>query len=210
MDVQLQELSDKIKKDGVASAETAAAEIIAEAEKKAAALVEEAHAKAADIIKSAKAETERLEKASIDAVSQAGRNLLISFRDGINAQLAAFIKTETEKAYSAELLKSLVPETVKLLASNPDAQNLSVLLNEKDLKALEQNFHAALKQHISGGIEIKADKNLSAGFRIGTENGAAYYDFSAEAVAQMFASYLNPRTAQILKSAAASLREENR
>ena len=110
MDVQLQELIDKIKKDGVASAETAAAEIIAEAEKKAAALVEEAHAKAADIIKTAKAETERLEKASIDAVSQAGRNLLISFRDGINAQLAAFIKTETEKAYSAELLKSLVPE----------------------------------------------------------------------------------------------------
>ena len=210
MDVQLQELIDKIKKDGVASAETAAAEIIAEAEKKAAALVEEAHAKAADIIKTAKAETERLEKASIDAVSQAGRNLLISFRDGINAQLAAFIKTETEKAYSAELLKSLVPETVKLLASNPDAQNLSVLLNEKDLKALEQNFHAALKQHIADGIEIKADKNLSAGFRIGTENGAAYYDFSAEAVAQMFASYLNPRTAQILKSAAASLREENR
>ena len=210
MGVQLQELIDKIKKDGVASAETAAAEIIAEAEKKAAALVEEAHTKAADIIKSAKAETERLEKASIDAVSQAGRNLLISFRDGINAQLAAFIKTETEKAYSAELLKSLVPETVKLLASNPDAQNLSVLLNERDLKALEQNFHAALKQHIAGGIEIKADKNLSAGFRIGTENGAAYYDFSAEAVAQMFASYLNPRTAQILKSAAASLREENR
>lgn len=210
MDVQLQELIDKIKKDGVASAETAAAEIIAEAEKKAAALVEEAHAKAADIIKTAKAETERLEKASIDAVSQAGRNLLISFRDGINAQLAAFIKTETEKAYSAELLKSLVPETVKLLASNPDAQNLSVLLNEKDLKALEQNFHAALKQYIAGGIEIKADKNLSAGFRIGTENGAAYYDFSAEAVAQMFASYLNPRTAQILKSAATSLREENR
>ena len=157
MDVQLQELIDKIKKDGVASAETAAAEIIAEAEKKAAALVEEAHAKAADIIKTAKAETERLEKASIDAVSQAGRNLLISFRDGINAQLAAFIKTETEKAYSAELLKSLVPETVKLLASNPDAQNLSVLLNEKDLKALEQNFHAALKQHIADGIEIKAD-----------------------------------------------------
>ena len=108
------------------------------------------------------------------------------------------------------MLKSLVPETVKLLASNPDAQNLSVLLNEKDLKALEQNFHAALKQHIAGGIEIKADKNLSAGFRIGTENGAAYYDFSAEAVAQMFASYLNPRTAQILKSAATSLREENR
>ena len=37
MDVQLQELIDKIKKDGVASAEAAASDIIAQAEKKAAA-----------------------------------------------------------------------------------------------------------------------------------------------------------------------------
>ena len=34
MDIQLQELIDKIKKDGVASAESKAQEIIAEAEKK--------------------------------------------------------------------------------------------------------------------------------------------------------------------------------
>ena len=43
MDVQLQELIDKIKKDGVASAEASSAAIIAEAE-----------AKAAEIINSAK------------------------------------------------------------------------------------------------------------------------------------------------------------
>ena len=35
MDIQLQELIDKIKKDGVANAEQAASQIIAEAEKKA-------------------------------------------------------------------------------------------------------------------------------------------------------------------------------
>ena len=46
MDVQLQELIDKIKKDGVASAENASATIIAEAEKKAAQIVAEAEAKA--------------------------------------------------------------------------------------------------------------------------------------------------------------------
>ena len=54
MDVQLQELIDKIKKDGVASAEASSAAIIAEAEKKAAAVIAEAEAKAAEIINSAK------------------------------------------------------------------------------------------------------------------------------------------------------------
>ena len=82
MDVQLQELIDKIKRDGVASAETAAQKIISDAEAKAATIVKEAEEKADGILKSAKAETERMEKASEDAITQAGRNLIISFRDG--------------------------------------------------------------------------------------------------------------------------------
>ena len=54
MDVQLQELISKIKKDGVASAETSAAKIIADAEKKAASIISDAEAKADSIVKSAK------------------------------------------------------------------------------------------------------------------------------------------------------------
>ena len=66
MDVQLQELIDKIKKDGVAAAEKDAAKIIADSEKKAEAIIEEAQSKAADIIKSAKSETKKMEKAARD------------------------------------------------------------------------------------------------------------------------------------------------
>ena len=120
MDIQLQELIDKIKKDGVASAEAKAQEIIAEAEKKAASIISTAEEKADSIIKSGKAETERMEKASIDAIRQAGRNLLISFRDGVNAQLSALISAETSKVYNADMLKTLIPETVKAWASKDD------------------------------------------------------------------------------------------
>ena len=95
MDVQLQELIDKIKKDGVASAQSSAAAIVAEAEKKAAAIVAEAEEKAAGIVKAAKSETERMEKASIDAVRQAGRNLILEFRDSITAELSALTASET-------------------------------------------------------------------------------------------------------------------
>ena len=45
MDIQLQELIDKIKKDGVATAEQQASKIIEEAEKKAAAIIEDAQKK---------------------------------------------------------------------------------------------------------------------------------------------------------------------
>ena len=202
MDVQLQELIDKIKKDGVATAEASAASIIAEAEKKAAAIVAEAEEKAAGIVKTAKAETERMEKASVDAIGQAGRNLLISFRDGVVAELDAIIKAETKAAYNADMLKTLIPQTVKAWAGSSDAEGLSVLLSEKDLAALKDSLTAALKAEIAKGLEIKADSGLTAGFKIGVNNGAAFYDFSAEAVADLFADYLNPATAKILKEAA--------
>jgi V/A-type H+-transporting ATPase subunit E len=202
MDIQLQELIDKIKKDGVASAEAKAQEIIAEAEKKAASIISAAEEKADSIIKSGKAETERMEKASIDAIRQAGRNLLISFRDGVNAQLSALIATETSKVYNADMLKTLIPETVKAWASKDDVNSLSVLLSEKDLKELEKDLGAALKEQINSGLEIKLDNSLTKGFRIGTKDGSAFYDFSAESVADLFSAYLNPKTSAIMKEAA--------
>lgn len=202
MDVQLQELIDKIKKDGVASAESAAAAIVNDAEKKAAAIVAEAEEKAAGIISSAKTETARMEKASVDAIGQAGRNLLISFRDGVVAELDSLIKSEVSKSYDSDLLKKLIPETVKAWASKTDTDDLAILVPEKSLSELETAFKSALKAEIDKGLEVKADSSITSGFRIGTKNGSAFYDFSSEAVADLFASYLNPVVANILKEAA--------
>lgn len=201
MDIQLQELIDKIKKDGVASAEAQAAEIVKAAEEKAKSIADEAEKKSNDMIKNAKAEIARLEKASEDALSQASRNMLLTFRESLVQELDRLIKDETEKAYSQETLKKLVPETVKAWSQNADASELSVLLSEKDLKNLEAELKGALKAEIAKGLEIKSDKSVSGGFRIGIQNGAAYYDYSAESVADLFSAYLNPRVASIMKNA---------
>ncbi|MDR3311641.1 MAG: V-type ATP synthase subunit E [Spirochaetaceae bacterium] len=205
MDVQVQSLIDKIKKDGIATAESQAAEIITKARKDAERIVAEAEAKAGGLVKTARAETERIEKSSIDAIKQAGRNILLSFRDSMNRELAAIVNTETGKAYSPELLKTLVPETVKAWAAKPDAEDIAVLLPAKQLAALESGLKAALKAELARGVELRADSNLSAGFRIGTRDGAAYYDFSADSVAALFSAYLNPRVAAVMKGAAVGL-----
>ncbi len=202
MDVQLQELIDKIKKDGVASAEAEAAKIVEASEKKAESIIADAQEKAAEIIKNVKAETERMEKASQEAIVQAGRNMLLSFKDSLIGELDGLIKADTEKAESKDLLAKLIPETVKAWAKNADASELSVLLSEKDLKDLEKSLISELKAEIEKGLEIKPDKTLSAGFRIGVKNGAAYYDYSADALAEMFAAYLNPKVAALIKIAA--------
>lgn len=202
MDVQLQELIDKIKKDGIASAEKSAEKIIEDAEQKAEAIIADAQKKADETIKKAKTETTRMEKASEDAIEQAGRNMIISFRDSLVAELDRLIQMETEKAYSKDALEKLVPETVKAWVKNTGAEGLSVLLSEKDLKTLQTTLTSSLKSEIAKGLEIKPDKTLSAGFRIGVKKGAAFYDYSADSIAGLFAEYLNPKTAAIMKAAA--------
>ena len=202
MDVQLQELIDKIKKDGVTAAEKEAAKIIADANKKAESIIKDAEAKAEQIKKDAKAETNRMQKASDEAIVQAGRNMLLSFKDSLVQELDGLIQAETAKSLSKDTLEKLVPETVKTWAKNSDASELSVLLSEKDLKALQSSLTSALKAEIKKGLEIKPDKTLTAGFRIGVKNGAAFYDYSAESLAEMFAAYLNPKVAGLMKVAA--------
>ena len=202
MDVQLQELIDKIKKDGVSAAEKKAEQIIAEANKKAEAIIAQAQDKAAEIIKEGKAETERMEKSSEEAIVQAGRNMLLSFKESLIQELDGLIQGSIAKAESKDVLAKLVPETVKAWAKNSEASELSVLLNEKDLKELEKSLKASLKSEISKGLEIKPDKTLTAGFRIGVNKGAAFYDYSAESLAEMFAAYLNPKVAALMKVAA--------
>ena len=202
MDVQLQELIDKIKKDGIANAESEAQKIITEAEKKAQSIIADAEEKSQEIIKNAKAETSKMEKASEEAIIQAGRNMLLSFKDSLLSELNGLVQAETEKATTKEVLAKLIPETVKAWSKNTQVDELSVLLSEKDLSSLQAAFTNELKAEIEKGLEIKPDKTLSSGFRIGVKNGAAYYDFSAESVAELFAAYLNPKVAALIKTAA--------
>ena len=202
MDIQLQELIDKIKKEGISKAEEDAKATIDAAEKKAEQIIADANAKAEEILKNAKAEIQRVEKASEEAIVQAGRNMLLSFKDGIINELDGLIQTQTENVLSKDVLTKLIPELIKNWAKNTDASELSVLLSEKDLKDLENSFTSELKAEISKGMEIKVDKTLSSGFRIGVKNGAAFYDYSAESLAQMFSAYLNPKVAGLIQIAA--------
>lgn len=204
MEVQLQDLVDKIKQDGVASAEQQAAAIVSEAEKKAKDIVENAKKEAEDLLKKAEASSERFTQASEAAVKQASRNALIAFQEGVTNALSALVTAEVNTAYNADILKTLIPNAVSGWIKS-GADDLSVILSSDDAKKLEAALLAAFKKEVEKGIEIKSDSRMAGGFRIGMKDGSAYYDFSAEAVAELFSTYLSSRAADLLKSAAKEL-----
>lgn len=201
MEIQLQELIDQIKKDGVNEAEAAAEKIIADANKKAEKILAEAQNKAEKMIADAKAQNEKVERSSEDAIRQAGRNLLISFRESVAREVTAILGEQVNAVYSKENFSELIKKVILQWNKNTDAEDLTILLNSDDLKAVEENVLAALKEKAGNGITFYANDNFDGGFRVAINNGSAYYDYSAEAVTEMLSSFLNPKVTALLKEA---------
>jgi V/A-type H+-transporting ATPase subunit E len=201
MDIQLQELIDKIKRDGIESAAEDAAKLKTQAEEEARKIVEAARKEAEGIVEKGKADAERSEKAGEAAVAQASRNLVLAFEGEIQSLLDRIIARETEAAYNEDALKTIIPELVKTWAAK-GSDSFDVLLSESDCQALSSFFNTKLKDELSKGVELKSNRSLGKGFRIANKDGSAYYDFTPESVADLFASYLNPRLAAVLKESA--------
>ncbi len=201
MEIQLQELINQIKKDGVEAAETQAEAILDAAKAEADKIISAAKIEADKLIAQAKAENEKTVKSGEDALRQAGRNLLISFRESVSRELKAIAGDKVSSVYSSDTLAQLVVSAVECWASKPESGDISVLLNSADLARFEETILAELKAKMLNGVTLKANDNFDGGFRIAANNGAVYYDYSAESVTDMLSSYLGAKITALLKEA---------
>lgn len=201
MEIQLRELIDKIKKDGVEAAEAEAEAILKAAREEAEKILANAQTQANELLANAKKENERMVKSGEDAIRQAGRNLLISFRESVTRELDAILNENVAAVYSSESLAKLIVNVVQEWAAKPDAESIEVVLSSESLKSLEGVLLAGIKEKMLGGVTLKASDSFDGGFRISVNNGSAYYDYSAESVVDMLSNYLSPRLVELLKEA---------
>jgi len=201
MEIQVQELIDKIKKDGIDTASQEASKIKVNAESEAKSIIENAKKEADGIISRSKQDADRAEKAGVAALQQASRNLILAFKDEVQALLAKIVNDSVSASYNDDVLKASLPDILKNWAVK-GTDSLSVILPENDISRLQGFFNDKLKNEFSKGVELKSDRKLSSGFHISNKEGSLYYDFSPEAVAQLLGAYLNPKLAEILKDSA--------
>lgn len=199
MEIQLQELIEQIRKDGVGAAETQAEAIISSAKAEAEKIIADAKAQAEKIMADAKSENAKTVRSGEDAIRQAGRNLLISFRESITREIKAIVSDNVNAVYSSDAFAKLIVSAVESWTGKPESEDATVILNADDLAKLEEAVLAQLKAKMLGGVTLKANDNFDGGFRIAVNNGAVYYDYSAEAVTDMLSNYLSPRVNTLLK-----------
>lgn len=196
MEVQLKELIEKIKIDGVKDAELKAADIVKNAEAKADEIVAKAKKEASRIIAGAKEEAVKSEQSGREALKQAGRDLVLNLQTKITDLFNIIIKKEVASAMDDKILAETI---VKLIGSwKSGTENLQVLLSEKDYRNVENVLRTKLADQIKKGFEVKASKNLDAGFLVSVKDGSAYHNFSAEGISEVLSEYLNPRISSLL------------
>lgn len=200
MDIKLKELIETIKKDGIASAEATAAQIIAEAERQAEGIREKAQKEAERLMQEAKREIARTEQASRDALVQAGRDLLLGLERRIVRLFEEVIKDATQEALDGEGLVQILAALLTAWVEKNDS-NIEILLSPKDYQKLEKGLQARLAKELKKGVVIKPSPAVEAGFRIGEKNGSSYYDFTVEGLAEILSATLSPRLAELLKQA---------
>jgi len=204
MEIQLQDLLDRIKTEGVAAGEASAAKVIEEAEARKTAIIADAEAEARRIVEKARVEAAAAEESGRAALAQASRDFLIAFKVQLEALLAAAAKRETADSYGPEIMAEVIPVVIKALASG-GSEELSVLLPPAMLAKLEGRIPAMLSAEFRKGVTLKPSADIDAGFRIVEKDGVAYYDFSAQALADIFASRLSSKLSETLRTAAKGL-----
>jgi V/A-type H+-transporting ATPase subunit E len=198
MSVQLKELLEKIKQEGVKEAEQQADQIKKQAEKDASQIIAGANKEAASQLEKAKAEASQFEAASREAIKQAGRDLVLSVKSEIKRLVETILLSETREALDSKLLKDALLSLLQAWGKDRGEQ-VQIHLPEKAADNISKYILSKLKAEVKKGVEIIPSAQVGAGFRIAEKDGSAYYDFTDRGLTEFLMEYLNPKLTELLK-----------
>ncbi len=195
MDVKLEKLIDKIKAEGIEQAEQEAGQILQNAKKEADQIVKGANKKADQIIEDAKTETEKLQISGKSALKQAERDAVLVTKERITEILNNVFKKEISEKLKPDVVVELIK---KMVENSGDDQKMKALVSQQDVDKLEKLLVSKAQKGLADSVEIKVDRGVSKGFRIGKKGEDVYYDFTDESIAEFLREFLNPSIQKML------------
>ncbi|MDZ7270929.1 MAG: hypothetical protein ONB30_03885 [candidate division KSB1 bacterium] len=195
MEVKLETLIEKIKKEGIEEARQTSEQIVAQAQAQAAATVAQAQEEAARIIAQGKAEAERFRRNAELALQQAARDTVLSLKERVSELFDRVFKQEVAQTLSPEFLSQLIQSLVNQWARDGSAE---VVVSAEDKEKLQALLFAGVRQQLRDGLVLRVGDSVSKGFRIGLRGEDVYYDFTDESIAEVLKSFLNPTLQALL------------
>ena len=198
MDVKLESLIEKIKRDGITEAKKISEGIIQKARKDEEGIIKNAKEQADEIIEEAKFEAQKLMRNAESSLKQAARDLVLVLKEKLISLFDRIFKYEISKELRPEFMKNLI---LKIVNNWPlkEGDVVEVLVNKEDEKKLEELLLTQTNKEVrKNNIEIKIGRNVEKGFRVGIKEEEVYYDFTDEGVLDALKEFLNFNILNIL------------
>ena len=188
---EIQQLLEKIQRDGVDKANAEAAAIVAKAKAEADAIVKKAQEDAAAAEAKGKADAEAYAARARETIGQAARDTVLKVKDDVSNLLTKLLAQNVSAALATEAVP-LAAAAVKELVTNGDAE---VATSAKLVDALR----AQLAAQAQNGVKVVADEMTGAGFTVKLDNGRVEHDFTDAAISEALAQRLRADLAKLLK-----------
>lgn len=195
---KLQELTDRVYKEGIERAQVEAAKIMEAAKSDAADIVSEAQRQADAIVLEAQRQAEALRKNTESEVKLAQTQVLGTIKASIeklictNVAEPALKEVFGDKDFVVEIVKKAVEGFVQ-----KGSGDIKVVLSEKDLASLDSRIANSFKAEMSKGLVFEAGA-VKSGFRIGPKDGSYFISFTEQDFAGFFKSYMRSKTSELL------------
>ncbi|NQT23795.1 hypothetical protein HQ585_00410 [candidate division KSB1 bacterium] len=195
MDVKLNHLIEKIKKEGVEEGRQSAEQIVKDAQAEAKSTIEKVQKEAEHILNIAKKEADQFQRNSELAVKQAARDTELQLKGQITALFDRVFKKSVADTLMPEVMKDMI---LKLTEQWSKDESAEIILNDTDQKKLEAVLSQGIQKELETGISLKSSGDVSGGFQIGLKGTNVYYDFTDESIADALKQFLKPQLKKIL------------
>lgn len=199
MENKLQELTDKLYKEGLSKGKEEGDAILANAQAKAEEIIKNAEAQAEAIIKKAGKEAEEYRtKVEGDVKMAAAQSIQATRKDIENLMVGKLTGTQVSSALSSA---EFVKEIIKAVAGKFNAEesvDLNVVLPESLKSQLEPFVKEELAKELKGGVSAQFSKKITGGFTIGPKDGSYFISLTDETFKNLISEYLRPAVRKIL------------
>lgn len=199
MENKLQELTDKLYKEGLSKGKAEGEAILAQAEEKAAMMIEDARKQAQTIIQEAQKQAEDFKNKMEGDVRMASMQSIQATKKDIENLMVSFL---TDKEVDGALNDvSFVKDIIKAVAekfNSEDAVDLQAVLPESIKEEMVPFIENELSRNIKGGLTASFSKKIAGGFKIGPKDGSYFVSLTDETFKELIGEYLRPATRKIL------------
>ena len=195
MENKIQELTDKIYREGVEKGNTEAQKLIANAQDEAKKIVEDARKEAEAIVAASRKSADELAENTKSELKLFAGQAVNALKSEIATLVTDKIVNADVKAFAAD--KDYLNAFIVALASKWSV-NEPIVISTADADGLKKYFASQAKALLDKGVKIEKVNGKAAAFSVSPSDGSYKVNFGEEEFAAYFKEFLRPKLVEML------------